>query len=156
MEAIARYIFTLICGAVLCGIVLAICGGGPGAGMRKTLCGLFLAFLVISPLKKLDARELYRDIGVFSDDAEAAVRAGEEQARAAETSIITDSCEAYILDKAAELGAQIAVSVRLDPDTRMPCAVTVTGNVTPYEKQTLSSYIAQTLGIEKEAQDWKT
>lgn len=156
MEAISRGVFTLICGALVCGGVTAICADGPGAGMRRMLCGLFLTFLVLSPLRQWDFSNLRQEIDVFSEAAEDAAMDGKKQAVRAEMTIITGQCEAYILDKAAELGAEIAVTLELDPETLVPCAAAITGKVTPYEKQMLSGYITQTLGIEKEAQDWNT
>lgn len=120
------------------------------------LCGLFLTVLALSPVKMWDFSGLHQQLGVFSHTAQDIAADGKNQAVQAETSIITAQCEAYILDEAAELGVSVGVTVSLDPQTRYPCAVTVTGDVTPYEKQILSGYITQTLGIEKEAQDWNS
>lgn len=153
MSAAARYLLTLVCGAMVCALTESIAGNGPGSGVRKLICGLFMAFLVISPLKTLDLPDL--DLQSYSRDAEAAAEAGQEQAEQARLDIISGSAEAYIWNKAAGMGLDLEISVELDGDG-IPCAVTLAGSVTPYEKASLSDMIAGDLGIGKEAQTWTT
>lgn len=151
MSGAARYLLTLVCGAMVCALAESIGGNGPGSGVRKLVCGLFMAFLVISPLRGMDLPEV--DFGSYARDAEAAAEAGQEQAEHARLDIISESAEAYILNKAAGMGLALDVSVKLNGEG-VPCAVTLIGAVTPYEKASLSDMIAGDLGIGKEAQTW--
>lgn len=145
----------LVCGAILCALILAITGtDGPGGRMRRMLCGLFLAFLAISPLRELDLDSIrYTDPGI-SAQAQKASQAGTAQAQEAMAAIIKEQSEAYILTKAAELSVQISVEVELDGESRTPIAAEITGSVTPYEKEELCGFITQTLGIERSAIQW--
>lgn len=155
MEAIASYVLKLVCGAVICGLILAITGsGGPGGRLRVMLCGLFLAFLAISPLRELDLDDLhYIDPGI-SAQAEQVAHAGTARAKEAMAAIIKDQCGAYILNKAAELQLSLTVEVELDPDTGEPVSTLLNGTAAPYEKEVLSDYITQTLGIERSGIQW--
>ena len=147
-------VWRIFCGALVCAAAAQL--GGAGQGIRKLLCGAFLTALILASFGKVDFAEVYQDIDGCSQAAQAAVEEGEAQAQALKDSIITEQYEAYILDKAAELGAQVTVTVTLEPQTGLPCAAVITGNLTPWEKQTLSGQITQALGIEKEALDWKS
>lgn len=146
----------MFCGALLCAVVMHMGGEGPGQGIRKMLCGAFLTAVLLANLVKLDLSSAYREMEGFTRSADAAVADGQEQAEQMKFSIISGQCEAYILDKAAELGAEISVSVTLEPRTGLPSAAVITGTLTPWERQMLSSEITQALGIEKEALDWNT
>lgn len=155
MEAIASYVLKLCCGAVICALILSITGSnGPGGRLRVMLCGLFLAFLAISPLRELDLDELrYTDPGI-SAQAERITQAGTAQAKEAMAAIIKDQCGAYILNKAAELELSLTVELTLDPDSGAPVSAILSGSAAPYEKEVLSDYITQTLGIERSGIQW--
>lgn len=151
MSGAAGYLLRLICGAFVCALVLAIAGDGPGGGIRKLVAGVFLAFLALSPLGEMELPRL--DLEEYRQAAEAAVREGTDQADDARFDIISHNCEAYILNKAAELDLSLTVQVHLDGEG-MPDAVTLTGPVSPAERENLSSCIARDLGLGKEAQTW--
>ena len=155
MEAIANYVLKLVCGALVCGLILAITGSdGPGGKLRGMLCGMFLAFLAISPLREMDLSGLrYTDPGL-SAQGDALAAAGTNQAKEAMADIIKDQCGAYILNKAGELGVQLSAQVELNPDSGAPVSAVLTGTATPYEKEALADYITQTLGIERSGIQW--
>ena len=143
----------MFCAALICAVVQQF-GGGQGQGMRRILCGVFLAAVLLGCAAKIDLSDAWREMDGFSRDAAAAVELGQEQASRMKFSIISEQCEAYIMNKAADFGAQVEVSVTLDPETGLPSAARITGALTPWVKQTLSGEITQALGIEKEALDW--
>lgn len=155
MDAIAGYILRLVCGAIVCALILALTGTGGASGqLRKMLCGLFLAYLAISPLRNMDIGKI-----VFQDErialqAERYVQAGTDQARTAMEDIIKAQCASYILTKAEELRLLPGVEVELNPQTGEPVSVALRGEATPYEKAVLCDYIMQTLGIERSGIQW--
>lgn len=155
MDAITQYVLRLVCGALVCGLLLALTGAdGPGGKLRSMLCGLFLAYLAISPLAKIDLGDLrYTDPGITAR-AEALARSGEAAAKEAMAIRISEQCEAYILNKAVEQNLIITAEVVLDPDSGIPVSVRLTGTATPYDRETLISYITRTLGIERSAIQW--
>lgn len=155
MDAIASYVMTLVCGAVICSIILSI-GGTQGAGgsVRRMVCGLFMAFLAISPLRDLDLGELPETLDAFSAEAEIAAQDGVAIAEESVLSVIKSQTEAYILDKAGELGLEVEVSVLVEEGTRLPVKVIITGSAAPYQKQVLNDCIRENLGIEGSAVQW--
>lgn len=153
MDALCDLVWRVFGAALICAVLSHI--GGGGQGMRKMLSGAFLVTVLLSGVLDLDFSGAYRELDSFSASADAAVEEGKAQAEQMKFAIITEQCEAYILDKAAELGADISVSVTLEPETGLPRAAAITGTLTPWERQTLSGEITQALGIEKEALDWK-
>ena len=157
MEAIASYILRLVCGAAVCALILSLTGSdGAGGRLRTMLCGLFLAYLAISPLTSLDLGDLhYTDPGIAAR-AEALARSGDEAAKEAMAQIIKEQCGAYILNKAEELSLTVSAEVELEPDTGVPVSVRITGSAAPYERETLIDYIIQTLGVERSAIQWLT
>lgn len=140
----------ILCAAFLSSIVTAI--GGEGQGARKLICGVFLALALLHPLGSLDLPEV--SLTPFLRDAEEAVRDGRSQTLAAQNDIITDSLEAYILTKAAELGLELDAEVTLNAES-LPASVTLTGRASPSEQEVLINSLCAALGLGKEEIRWK-
>ena len=87
------------------------------------------------------------------DDAEDAAAMGENLARDSMADIIKEETEAYILDKAADLHANLHVEVTVGEDN-LPVAVTISGEASPYARRQIQAIIANDLGIAKENQKW--
>lgn len=156
MNAIASYLLTLVCGGILVSFVLLI-GGTAGTGGRilKMLCGMFMALIAISPLRKVDLSDLDNPMHDYTDMARAASDDGVRQANESLISIISQETAAYILDKAEAMGVSVEVRVEVDPETFQPVFATVRGAVTPYEKEVISGYLKKDLHIERSAQEWR-
>lgn len=155
MDGAASYVMTLACGAVLCAVLLSLgdCKGASG-GVLRMLCGLFMAFLAISPLRELEFGELPEIAEGFSQEGEQIAREGAARADEAVAAVIKSQTEAYILDKADELGLEVEVSVLVEEDSRLPVAVIITGNAESNQKQVLNDCIRENLGIEGSAVEW--
>ena len=155
MEKIAEYVLRLVCASVLSSVLLSITGTSGSSGrIRQMLCGIFVAFVAISPLREINLRNIsFPDTGIALQ-AERFVQAGTQQARSAMEEIIKEQCASYILSKAEELRLQPDITVELDPDTGVPVGITLSCTATPYEKSVLSDYLIQTLGIERSAIQW--
>jgi hypothetical protein len=68
---------------------------------------------------------------------------------------IKEKTEAYILDKAMLLGADIHVSVSCNTtDFPKPEYVELSGNVSPYVKGKLQQIISKDIGIPEDNQKW--
>ena len=69
--------------------------------------------------------------------------------------IIIEQLQAYILDKAADLGAELEVEILMPDDgSGQPQGVVLRGAVSPYAKTRLQQIIAEDLDIAKEKQQW--
>lgn len=158
MESIRTYLLSVTAAAVLCGIVISLLGKkGTIAALGKFLAGLFLSLTVIAPVVNLSTGDWSSYWQAFSLDGQEAAETGIMLARSAQSDIIKQDLEAYILDKAASMGADLSVAVTLqEGDVLTPKSVRLTGQVSPYIRQQLSAMITEELGIAKEAQEWIT
>lgn len=156
MDGIGTYILSVVASAVVCGSInILFQKKGTSAVLIRSICGIYMAFVLISPLQKFDF-SIYEDyFSGFSEEANEAVSRGEEIARKEQKEFIKKQTEAYILDKAVSLGAEISVSVTLsDTMPPTPIQITIKGAVSPYVKKVLKSYLKEQLGIPEEAQTW--
>lgn len=151
LNAIADYVLRLICGSTLCALILSVSGSGK---LLKSLCGLYLAFLAISPLRTLDPEELFLPDPWFSMEAQRLAWQGQLQSRETFCEIISGEYRAYILSRAAELSLTPEVTVQVDSETGLITHVQLTAQATPYEKNVLTDLIRQNLGVERSSIHW--
>ncbi len=157
MGSIKVYVLRIVIAAIVCGIVRSLLKEKTATGkMANLLCGILMAITILSPFASISFRNIssfYEDIEL---DASKYVNDGKTAAQESAAEIIKSQTEAYILDKANNLGLQIAVEVELDDSNNsVPCGVVITGAVSPYAKGTLGTYMQEYLGIPKENQQWK-
>ena len=150
MSALSGYLMRLICAAILCALIGSI--GGSSQKLRRLIAGVFLTLTALSPVDSLELPEL--DPGQLHADAQTAVREGSEQADEMKTDIILDACEAYIWNKAAEMGLELEISLELDEEC-LPQRLTLTGQASPLERQKLTQTLMQDLGLGREDVIWK-
>lgn len=155
METVGRYLIGVTAAALLCALVGKLDLTGTAGAMLRLVCALVMALAVVSPWKTFQWNPDLNWIGDAQAQGEALAVQGENSAREAMTAGITGQVRTYILDKAAQLGLELEVEVFLSEDLR-PVAVTLRGQVSPYSKGVLESYILENLGIEKGAQKWIT
>lgn len=154
MEQIGQYIISVTAAAVLCAIIGSLLEGKSAVkGLTKLICGIFLAFVVVRPLAEIEIRDPSDFWEEYSGEAEHAASQGTNIAREAMAAIITEQTAAYILDKGAEFGVELTVTVSLDADN-IPACVTIGGMVPPAAKAVLQESIEEELGISKENQIW--
>ena len=156
MEGISGYLLSITAAAMICAIVKRLLDGkGPAATVGKMLCGVFLLFTVVSPFADISWTEWNTMTDEWHSEAAEAIKQGENAAMAQWKTGISDRVEAYILEKAGQYGAQLQVTVALQEDQiPVPIQVTIQGNISPYGKTQLQSWITENLGISKENQIW--
>ena len=150
------YIFSVTVAGILCAIITSILGDkGTYGTIIKMLAGIFLAVTMISPLGNLRLGNLEQEIQDWRVDGNAVASQGQEMSTGAMIAIIKEETEAYILDKAASLGVTLSVEVMVE-DGNVPrlSGVQLSGQVSPYARQQLSTWISNDLGISKENQKW--
>lgn len=157
MEAVRSYIFSVTGAAILCAVVTAMIGRKGAYGkILKLICGSFMTLVLVCPLVKQSFHfpGLYiQNVSIEADQI--ARQAGETVSQKIKT-IVKEKAEAYILDKATDLNANLTVSVILseDGDYPVPQSVQMSGSVSPYAKKLLSQMLQEDLGIEPEDQIW--
>lgn len=154
MDTLKEYLLSVTAGAIVCALVQRLLAGkGSAEAIGKVLAGIFMALTVLGPIAQIrlpDFAELS-----FAQQAQDAVRDGEETARKALAESISDRVESYILDKAAGMNVRLTVEVELSEDAiPVPVKVRLQGSVSPYAKQKLQAMIREDLGIDKENQIW--
>ena len=156
MEAIRQYLLSVVAAAIICGVTTNLLGKkGTFGAVLKLLTGLFLAITVVSPLTKIQLIDFYEYADNLSIESGALTQQGQTMANEELRAIIKSRTEAYILDKAASMGSDLRVEVKLsDSDPPQPASVTIEGAVSPYAKQRLKELIANELGIPEENQVW--
>lgn len=156
MDAIRQYFLSVTTAAIICAVLKALPGSkGITGGIVKLICGLFLAFTVIRPVTDIRIEDFSVFIGDISADAQTAISIGEDFSRDNLAALIKEEAEAYILDKAQALNADIQVTVAVSRDSQpSPEEVYITGNVSPYIKAQLQKIITEDLGVAKEYQIW--
>lgn len=154
MESLRQYVITVTAAAIIAGILAGFMDEkSSSGGLIRLIAGLFLAFAVISPVVQLDWDGITASLSDFSAEGSLAAAEGENIASETYSSIIKSETEAYILDKAAELSAELEVEVTLD-DGYVPAFVAIRGAVSPYAKLRLQQILEDDLGISKENQIW--
>lgn len=151
MSGISAYLFRLLCAAVLCAVVNAICGD-TGRGIRRLIAGAFLCAAALSFPEALELSDL--NPKEFLREAESLAAEGTAQAMDAKIDIITDGFRSYIWNKAAALGLEPEIQVQLHEDLT-PESVILTGSASPAERDRLRRIIARELGIGEEDVVWR-
>lgn len=156
MEGVREYLLSVTAGAVLCGLLGSLTGQtGSFSGLYKLISGIFLCFLVISPLTKVELTDLSRYAVDLMESSRAAAQEGEEAGDDMLRQIITDETRAYIMDKARSYGADVQVDITLSEDEPpVPLGCTIRGSISPYVKQQLKKILIQDLGIPEEHHTW--
>lgn len=155
MEFLRQYILSIVAASVITGVVMGFQQGGTLKQLLKMICGLFLAFMVISPVRRLDVEDFFITADGAADTGEDIAAMGEEMAAEAVADIIKAETEAYILDKAAQLNVSLDVQVTVSGgDPPVPAEVRLEGSVSPYARQQLEAILSRELGIPKEHQIW--
>lgn len=130
-----------------------------GKALRKALQltgGIVLILVVLGPVVKvnLDAFGQYISGITLEQDA---IRSGiEVESKDIMARIIQEKTEAYILDKAKALGAEVQVTVTVTEgkDYPYPSAATIEGFLTSTQQTMLSADLEQSLAIPKERQEF--
>ena len=156
MDDLREYVLRLTCGALICSVLQELTGtNAASSSIRRIVSALFLVFLVISPLKNMDFSNLRIPEIPYQSQGEHYASQGTFQSEAAFSELISEQYVSYILSRAAELSLLPEVSVSLDQESGVPISVTISCEVTPYEKSKLSEDIHRDLGIERSSIHWK-
>ena len=149
------YILSIVIAAIICSVLGSILDGNKSAGrIIKMLSGILMVFVLLTPFRDISLASIPNQLEDIADDAKGYVEDGKSSAQYDKGIIIKKRTEAYIVDKAKDMGLDISVEVRLDDDNSIPCEVILTGNLAPFEKSLICDFIEDKLSITKEHQQW--
>lgn len=150
---LAKYVLGLICAALIAGILQSLVKEGSCARVLKLLCGVFFLVTALKPLVKVQMPDLSQWVSSWEAEGEAAVQEGEDSYAKAYSDGIRQRLEAYILDKAAQLGLTVEVTLTLSPEG-LPEGAVLSGDGEEGAKEKLMTILRDDLGIPKEKQQW--
>ena len=156
MDKIRAYLFSFVAAALLCALVRALVPKGRLQKICTLLCGIFLAITALSGPAGWELTDFTEQLWRVQIAAEEAKTGVEIRNREALAAIIKRKTEAYILDKAEELGLTVSVEVSVADDGSYPYprAVSLRGSIPAAKRQALSRYIEEDLAIGEENQQW--
>ena len=152
MQALGNYLLRIVAAALLLGAAGQLVRGKRGKQMLRLCGGLCMALVVLAPLPGLAS---LAGSNSLSDALLASEPAAENLAQVRDElgKLISQQTEAYILDKAGELGAEVTVRVetRTGGDgVPVPWSAELTGA----RSEALASALETELGIPAERQVW--
>lgn len=155
---LSQWLRAVIFACIACSIALLITPDGRVKKAMRILCAAVMCSAVISPIVGFDFDVYAKAAAKYQTDARQYAEQGEQYSKNLNRSIIEEECSAYILDKAAELGADIdeaVVTALWSSDGYWyPYEVSIKSSSFGAREQRLSEYIQAKLGISAEKQKW--
>lgn len=150
-EFLKSWIITVTAAATITAIAAAIIPGGAVKKASGLALGLVLMLAVLSPIKRLDVEYVGRLTEDFMSELGQEAEFSEENEQMEE--IIASEIEAYILDKAHQMGTWADVEqIGFEYRRSIPVPVDIHLRGEPLEE--LADVIEQELGIGKDSQIW--
>ena len=156
MATLGRYIFSVTTAAIIFSILQSLLHKNSAAAMLVRLIGgLFLTFTVIAPVIDFDLDSILEQSWAYTSHAEDIAAAGQTIAAEQRSQRIKEQCETYIIDKAMSYQTQLDVDITLTNDEMpLPSAVLLKGNISPYVKSIIATWIQDEMGIPEDHQIW--
>ena len=153
METWKEYIISFVAVSICCGVILQLVSQTGMKVLVQIVCGVILSVTLLTPVLKIRSEEFPVFTQQVPETVEAYLSQGKDMAERLKRQYIMDSCEAYILDKAQQLGAEISASISLG-ETFVPCFAEIQGNMDPLIQKKLENILTEDMGITKENQLW--
>jgi hypothetical protein len=153
MSSWKQSILTFLVCSLTCGILSQIVSDTGKTKLIQFISGTFLAVTVLSGFARIDPADFHLISAGNRNPADAYIAMGKQAAAEEQKIRITADCEAYILDKAKELGAEVTAKVSLD-ELLVPVFVEITCESDRNLQPDLQKILTMDLGIPKENQQW--
>lgn len=157
MGVLREWLLSVTAAAILCALAQGLIPPGPVRRVGRLTAGLVMAAALLAPLASLRGVEPEQWLESWQPQKE--VQGLEEQRDETMKSIIEEECSAYIVDKAAQLGAECQVTVVCSSEGEgvfLPWQITVTGDLSPGQQEQLTRQIQEDLGVPPERQQYET
>lgn len=157
MDTIRQYVLSVICGAILCGLMHMLLPEGTTGKVTQLIIGLVMTLTVLSPLFRDQIFRWDLSLDHWLMESENAVLAGQTLGEAEYKKHIQQNTEAYILDKAAAWDADITVNIDLCEDYPYEVdLVRIHGSVSPYVKMSMLQILRTDLGLTEDNLLWSS
>ena len=150
------YLLRLTAAAMIAALVRQ---AAPPSGAGKTAvfgAGLLVILTAFSPLGQADLLKAVEDLAIGGYADVLTTQPVDQASNALLEELITDSAEAYILDKAEAMGVEARVSLEVNAmeGYPVPWEVEITGDISWADRQVLMKEIESELGIPAQRQKW--
>lgn len=153
MDGLREYLIGVVAAALLSGVITRLSRNRASGEIIRMLCGVFMTIVLIQPIAGKKALLWDYTLPDIARQAEAVSRQGAAAADESRREFIKRRTEAYIINRAATMEAEIQADASLD-DNCVPVSVRITGRISPLYRSRLTQIIASELGIPKERQEW--
>lgn len=154
MEGGRVWLLSILSVSFLCALADALMPKGPVKGVGKLVCGLILAVTVVSPVVTLDLEGGLQWLEGWEVGLEQREEELKKQVDEGMKTIIEQEYEAYIVDKAAQLGAACTARVECrqeDEGVYLPKTIWIRGALSQPQREALSGSLMEELGVASEA-----
>ena len=155
MGAVRSWLLSLIAVSLACAVADALMPQGAVKRVGRLVCGLAMVLAILTPLARLDLEDSQRWLEDWLADTRLREEELSKQAGESLKSIIEAECAAYIVDKAAQLGADCGARVlcqATEDGIYLPVRTEVTGTLTVTIQRKLIQAIQTDLGVPEEQQ----
>ena len=152
------WIIRLVAVSALTSAAMAIAPEGAAKKALGAVCAFVMLSAALSCVFKMDSYTYALNLEQYREEGERIATKGQESSQTETRLVIQETSEAYILDKAAQLGVNIArCKVRAIWSTEgywvpYSCTISSEGGMS----DALSVWIEAQLGIPRESQEWIT
>ena len=156
MELLRTWVLGVTAASLVIAVGEALMPQGTVKKVGRLTGGLILVWVLLQPVARLDYGDLYDRVASLPDGALTQETLAEQTSLPLEAGI-EEALSAYIAEKGAALGCPCTARVDCIPDEEgvpIPDRVTVTGTVSPSQKEALQAIIAQDLGVKPENQQY--
>ena len=154
MSGAQEWLLGILAACILCSVAESLMPSGPVKRVGKLVCGLVLLCALLAGTGKLDWSESQRWAEQWNAQLELEKQDLEDQVNEEMKVIIEEKFEAYIVDKAAEMGLVCTprVSCRMEGELWVPEEIRVTGTFSAQELAQLEQCLQEELGVSPERQ----
>ncbi|MGM9660675.1 MAG: hypothetical protein ACI3WQ_08755 [Faecousia sp.] len=153
MDGLRQYVIAAVAAGLLCGVINRLTQISGCREVVQVLCGVFMTIVLLQPIYGLGDTSWEFLFSGFERQAEEVAADGVLAADSMKEEIIKQQTEAYILDKATAMGAEVDVSVTVGEDC-IPVSARISGTVSPLIRSRLTDILESELGIPGEHQQW--
>lgn len=156
MEAVRSYLVAIVAACMISVLASVLMRGSPLHKVVQLVGGILILLVAVSPLLSLDTEQLATRLEEFCASVEPDTAGMRQDVQSELARHIKQTCETYIEEKAAELGATVQAEVTLTQEEfPVPCGVTILGTLSPEQITALTDYLTNSLNIPSEQQEWK-
>ena len=157
MELLRAWLTGITAAAILCSLANSLMPEGAVRRVGKLACGLVMLAAVLRPLVEVEALSPGDLLEDYQAQAAVQTQELEEERNTALKSIIEQEFAAYIVDKAAQMGAACTAQVtcRLGEDgVFLPQSAAVRGSFTLQQQEDLARILEEELAIPRARQSY--